>query len=627
MSEEYDDDLLAVAGLNRQTGNKKRIRRAAPVASEEFSAEEDGQEHQSQRPGRKTIGAAKKRRVSTSKAEQESDSEEYGDGYGSDLMGDDADRARLAAMTELDREMELLERGDKRAAEQEKRRLAKQHRTQQHADEKAGGMRSSTRMKATNQGKKDALAELTAARSAKERRAKDSRRAKQRDEDYLSEDQSLSDSDEACSEDVSARSRSAVARSDVLDDGEMPMEEVDRRLEERSRRYGDDDARSRQLDEDQEEIEFEDAHKIQIRRQALESWVNEPFFDEAVPGCLVLLTHRQKYMIGVIVGIEHREPGSYKESGQPALDSPYKLATGTSTDVWLTLERGTSTMSFPISVVSNQPLSAQHFQEWDKQCRKDGRPLTMQSEAADITRRLKAAEKYVYTPADVQAMVEKKRQQKGNKTGNVAAEKARLMRDRDYAQQTDDREAYAEKEAALADLEAQQAGVDKSARRSMANINKRNAARNFDNALKNVSARPGEVTRTAQSGDDMFARRSTRPMTYWATNRGKSSSEAGPLAVNTAPNASKEPAASTAAEQPEPETPSTAKAGTATANEHGGWDLNIDLSRLVIPTHDQILQRKLLGPNYRPPKKDAVDLSSKRVLSLTDWKRKNGIIA
>lgn len=65
-------------------------------------------------------------------------------------------------------------------------------------------------------------------------------------------------------------------------------------------------------DEDQEEIEFEDAHKIQIRRQALESWVNEPFFDEAVPGCLVLLTHRQKYMIGVIVGIEHREPGSYK---------------------------------------------------------------------------------------------------------------------------------------------------------------------------------------------------------------------------------------------------------------------------------------------------------------------------
>lgn len=79
----------------------------------------------------------------------------------------------------------------------------------------------------------------------------------------------------------------------------------------------------------------------------------------------------------------------------------------------------------------------------------------------------------------------------------------------------------------MADLEAQQAGVDKSARRSMANINKRNAARNFDNALKNVSARPGEVTRTAQSGDDMFARRSTRPMTYWATNRGKSSSEAG----------------------------------------------------------------------------------------------------
>lgn len=41
-----------------------------------------------------------------------SDSEDYGDGYGSDLMGDAADRARLNDMTELDRELELHDRGD-----------------------------------------------------------------------------------------------------------------------------------------------------------------------------------------------------------------------------------------------------------------------------------------------------------------------------------------------------------------------------------------------------------------------------------------------------------------------------------------------------------------------------------
>lgn len=38
----------------------------------------------------------------------------YPDGYDSDLMGDEEDRARLAMMSELEREMELFERGDKR---------------------------------------------------------------------------------------------------------------------------------------------------------------------------------------------------------------------------------------------------------------------------------------------------------------------------------------------------------------------------------------------------------------------------------------------------------------------------------------------------------------------------------
>ena len=46
---------------------------------------------------------------------------EYDDGYGSDLMGDDDDRARLAAMTELDREMELADRAETREKELERR--------------------------------------------------------------------------------------------------------------------------------------------------------------------------------------------------------------------------------------------------------------------------------------------------------------------------------------------------------------------------------------------------------------------------------------------------------------------------------------------------------------------------
>ena len=52
----------------------------------------------------------------------------------------------------------------------------------------------------------------------------------------------------------------------------------------------------------------------------------------------------------------------------------------------------------------------------------------------------------------------------------------------------------------------------------MAAVNKKNAARNFQNAFKNVGARP-EGARTADDGVDPFSRRKTRPMNYWNTNK------------------------------------------------------------------------------------------------------------
>ena len=52
-------------------------------------------------------------------------SDEDDDGYGSDLMGNDEDRARLAAMTEMEREMELFERSEARDRRREARRNAR----------------------------------------------------------------------------------------------------------------------------------------------------------------------------------------------------------------------------------------------------------------------------------------------------------------------------------------------------------------------------------------------------------------------------------------------------------------------------------------------------------------------
>ena len=67
-------------------------------------------------------------------------------------------------------------------------------------------------------------------------------------------------------------------------------------------------------------------------------------------------------------------------------------------------------------------------------------------------------------------------------------------------------------------LEDREQARQREEKNNMAAVNKKNAARNFQNAFKNVGARP-EGARTADDGVDPFSRRKTRPMNYWNTNK------------------------------------------------------------------------------------------------------------
>ena len=51
------------------------------------------------------------------------DDEDFDDGFGDDLMGDDADRARLASLNELERETIMLERAENRKKIESRRRI------------------------------------------------------------------------------------------------------------------------------------------------------------------------------------------------------------------------------------------------------------------------------------------------------------------------------------------------------------------------------------------------------------------------------------------------------------------------------------------------------------------------
>lgn len=74
----------------------------------------------------------------------------------------------------------------------------------------------------------------------------------------------------------------------------------------------------------------------------------------------------------------------------------------------------------------------------------------------------------------------------------------------------------------------------------------------------------------------------------------------------------------------EPETPTA----TATENADGGVDLNIDISILNKVPKEIILARRILGPRWQQslsPFAVPKDLASKKLLTLTDYKRRQGI--
>ena len=68
---------------------------------------------------------------------QEMSEDEFEDGYGSDLMGDEEDRAKLMAMNELQREMILADRAEERDKERERLRNARLAKQAQQASQKA----------------------------------------------------------------------------------------------------------------------------------------------------------------------------------------------------------------------------------------------------------------------------------------------------------------------------------------------------------------------------------------------------------------------------------------------------------------------------------------------------------
>ncbi|KAL6778742.1 hypothetical protein ACKKBF_B04830 [Auxenochlorella protothecoides x Auxenochlorella symbiontica] len=513
-----------------------------------------------------------------------------------DLVEDEADAARLAQMTELEREFELAERAERRQQEVQRRKLLKQ--TGKAAQEAAHGPVPAGPTVAGTRSRGETLAGEGAGRSMRSGREEREEAAKKTAMQELVAARKARTEGRGPAADEEAERDESLSRSPSPRRARLPSDDEDEALSDLEEDGAAGGWKPRQEDEEEEdEAAFEDVCSVIVPRYKLEKWLGEPFFAATMPGCMVRVSlgtrtcsdgiARPHYMLAQVVDVEERAPGVYKDSGQP-WRSPYPFGPNQEkTSTWLRVARGFSERGMPLALVSNSAVSEAEFEAWQRACSADRRPQLGRTEVAEVARRIKDAETYTYTAADVAAVLERKRA-KGEGARNAALERARLERERDAAAEAGDVVRHADLEKELKELEERIEVA--SARRGlgvgMEDINKKNRNINFQNALNNVSNKvlegPGGATKAEGSKTlDPFSRRVTRPQNYWSTK----GEEAG-----TAAEAASEPAPA----PKEPATPAPA-ASPAPALQHVVDLSSLDLSLLERPPALHPLARRLLG--------------------------------
>lgn len=146
MADDLDDMLFDLGSKAKPGGggsaNKRPAKRKQQVDedddnlfgsdSEDGDAAPSGRSPPAAAPQRAGSGRAASQQPSSKRARaQPEEEEEEGDddGYDSDLYAGDEDRDRLQAMTELDREMILADRAEKRDQDRQRRQLLQQQRS------------------------------------------------------------------------------------------------------------------------------------------------------------------------------------------------------------------------------------------------------------------------------------------------------------------------------------------------------------------------------------------------------------------------------------------------------------------------------------------------------------------
>ncbi|XP_030479849.2 protein RTF1 homolog [Cannabis sativa] len=445
-------------------------------------------------------------------SDREGDSDESD--VGSDLYKDDDDRRKLAEMTELQREMILLDRASKKEDKNLKEKLRPKwdnkgkipQSRKETAPLSSSRIRSSARSADRAAAKDDALNELRAKRLKQQdpeahRKLRDrdtSSRGSSGNKNFLNNKRKSFTSTTSLSSSSQSDSDRQSRSDDEGSTGDGGMDSDDER--------GSDG------------VTFEDVKDITIRRSKLGKWFMEPFFEELIVGCFVRVgIGRSKtgpiYRLCMVRNVDATDP-----------DRQYKLE-NKNTHKYLNCVWGNenSAARWQMAMVSDSAPIEEEFKQWVREVERSGGRMPTKQDLLEKKEAIKKINSFVYSAATVKQMLQEKKSA-SSRPLNVALEKDRLRRELEVAQSKSDDIEVERIKTRLVELEASRKVKESDAKAiRLAEMNRKNRVENFKNAseLKPIN----QSLKAGEAGYDPFSRRWTRSRNYYVSTPGEAKGE------------------------------------------------------------------------------------------------------
>nr|XP_058951031.1 RNA polymerase-associated protein RTF1 homolog [Pocillopora verrucosa] len=480
-SEGSDDEWTMDSENSKGKAAKAKDKKKAKKASSSGSSSEES--------GETSSGESS----SSSSSSEDEEEEQYHDDWDDNLMGDEADRARLEKMTEKEREQEIFNRVEKREALKTrfeierklrlaKRKEKKKKREKEKANlEKEGiALRKKERKRHIEEKKAKALDDLKAKRSEKKEKKVAESLADQKAPQFKTSDVFTDDEDDDEQEESKSSSGEGSYQESDEEQGEAQPQRVSA---------------------------LGDLERIRISRHKLERWVHMPFFGKIVIGCYVR----------VGIGNHDARPVYRVAEIRDVVETAKIYSLGsTKTNKGLKLKHGNQERVFRLEFVSNQRFTETEFARWKEECESHDIPLPTLEEVDTKAKQFNEAQHYMYNEEDIDKIVAEK--QKFRKTPfNYAQKKNHLMRSKEIAEQKGNLEEAEKLRGELDDLEEKAQQLDKVRSKNLSAIsyiNERNRKRNIVEAEK-AAAEEMNVEQKA----DPFTRRKTLPQLVSMANR------------------------------------------------------------------------------------------------------------